>query len=148
MRTLLVAALLWSAGVSAAANMLDPAQEQRYSHLISELRCLVCQNQTIAESNAGLAKDLRSQVRTQILEGRTDQEILAYMTDRYGDFVRYRPPLKLKTVLLWGAPLLLLGLGLLVFWRTTRKAALIAPVAEPDPAALKRLLASRKENNS
>ena len=81
--------------------------------ITSELRCLVCQNQTIADSHADLAQDLREQVRAQLRAGRTDQEIIDYMTARYGDFVLYRPPMKAKTVLLWFAPAILMfgGLG-------------------------------------
>jgi cytochrome c-type biogenesis protein CcmH len=76
------------------------------------LRCLVCQNQTIADSNAGLAEDLRNQTREMLINGASDEEIITYMTDRYGDFVLYRPPLKPKTWLLWFAPVLFLMLGI------------------------------------
>ena len=108
------------------------AEEARYHDLIEELRCLVCQNQTIAESNAPLAKDLREQVREQIAEGRSDTEILDYMTERYGDFVRYRPPLRGYTVLLWAAPGLLLLTGiLLLWWLRRRTAAELVPDASP-----------------
>jgi len=78
------------------------------------LRCLVCQNQTIADSNADLAKDLRRQTRDMILAGRTDAEIQQFMTDRYGDFVLYNPPVKPTTYLLWGAPVILLLVGAIV----------------------------------
>lgn len=109
--------LLAAAALPLAASAETAAQEARYHDLIEELRCLVCQNQTIAESNAPLAKDLRQQVRAQIAAGRSDTEILDYMTDRYGDFVRYRPPLRGYTLLLWSAPGLLLLAGLLALWR-------------------------------
>lgn len=123
-----------------ALAALSDAQNARYQRLIDELRCLVCQNQTIAESNAPLATDLREQVERQILEGRSDEQILAYMTDRYGDFVRYRPPWSPRTLALWSAPLLLVLLGLIMAWRTTRarQAAVSSPPA--DPEALRKLI--------
>lgn len=90
----------------------DPALQGRYERLGRELRCLVCQNQTIADSNAGLAVDLRRELREQIAAGRSDEEIKRFMTDRYGDFVLYNPPVKPTTWLLWAAPVLLLALAL------------------------------------
>ena len=97
-----------AAGFSAPAAALSDEQETRYRALLEELRCLVCQNQTLAESDAELAGDLRGRVLEMIEQGRSDDEILSFMTARYGDFVRYRPPMKPKTYLLWGAPLILL----------------------------------------
>ena len=128
--------------VQADVEGLDAQQEARYQALIAELRCLVCQNQTIAESNAPLAVDLRNQVKTQIVAGRSQAEIVGYLTDRYGDFVLYRPPFKASTALLWFGPFLLLG-GLrwaLRYVRGTRRPAAVAekPV---DPEAVQRLLA-------
>lgn len=96
------------------ATFETPQQLQRYERLIHELRCLVCQNQTIADSNADLAKDLRRQTRDMILAGRSDAEIQQFMTDRYGDFVLYNPPVKPTTYLLWGAPVILLLVGAIV----------------------------------
>src|SRR5947208_14072470 len=88
----------------------DPAIEARMQRIAAELRCLVCQNQTIADSNAGLAEDLRNELRTMLREGKTDEQVVKYMTDRYGDFVLYRPPVKGTTLLLWFGPgVLLLG---------------------------------------
>lgn len=110
---------------------LDASQEARYHQLINELRCLVCQNQTIAESNAPLAVDLRGQVTKQLAEGRSNAEITAYLTERYGDFVLYRPPFKATTALLWAGPFLLLLAALiwaLRFMRSTN-----APPAPPRP---------------
>lgn len=121
---------------------LDAAQEARYHGLINELRCLVCQNQTIAESNAPLAVDLRQQVAKQIAEGRDDTAIRGYLTERYGDFVLYRPPFKASTVLLWLGPFLLLAGGLgwaLAYVR--RQRAPVAAMAPADPEAVQRLLA-------
>ncbi len=96
------------AGFSAPAAALSGEQEARYQALLEELRCLVCQNQTLAESDADLAGDLRERVLEMVEEGKSNDEILVFMTARYGDFVRYRPPVKPRTYLLWGAPLVLL----------------------------------------
>ncbi len=105
----------------------DPALEARVMAIATELRCLVCQNQTIADSNAGLAVDLRNQVREMLRQGKSRDEVVAYMTARYGDFVLYRPPLKDSTAVLWFGPGLLLigGLALLggVLWKRSRLAA-------------------------
>jgi cytochrome c-type biogenesis protein CcmH/NrfF len=102
----------------------DPVLEARVMKLSEELRCLVCQNQTIADSQAGLAIDLKNQVREQLRQGRADKEVIDYMVQRYGDFVLYRPPLKTTTWLLWGGPFLLLlgGASLLLYSLTKRKA--------------------------
>lgn len=86
---------------------LNPDQEHTYNDLTHSLRCLVCQNQSIAESNAPLALDLREQVHNQLLDGKSSQEIKQFMVDRYGDFVLYRPPLTVATLLLWLGPALL-----------------------------------------
>ncbi|MGD7033524.1 cytochrome c-type biogenesis protein CcmH [Methylotuvimicrobium buryatense] len=121
----LVFFLLWGVQAIAAAvevkNFDTPEQERVYNSLISELRCLVCQNQTIADSNADLAKDLRAQVYKMLQQGKSRQEIVDFMTQRYGDFVLYNPPMKAKTSLLWLAPLLFLVIGLLVAWSVVRK---------------------------
>ncbi|TMH14809.1 MAG: cytochrome c-type biogenesis protein CcmH [Betaproteobacteria bacterium] len=114
---LLAATVPWVYAKEAAPAAADPALEQRVMTLASELRCLVCQNQTIADSNAPLAEDLRNQVREKMRQGSSDSEILAYMVARYGDFVLYRPPFKLTTALLWFGPLLLLAGGFLVLVR-------------------------------
>jgi len=86
----------------------DPALERRTLHLAEELRCLVCQNQSIADSQAGLAVDLKQQIREQIRAGRTDAQIIEFMVDRYGEFVLYKPPFKFTTLLLWLGPFVLL----------------------------------------
>jgi cytochrome c-type biogenesis protein CcmH len=99
----------------------DPRTEARLKALAEELRCLVCQNQTIADSNAPLALDLRNQIRTQIGQGKSDAQIRDYMVDRYGDFVLYRPPLKASTVILWAGPFVLLAAGLAVFLGLVRR---------------------------
>lgn len=92
----------------------DPQKEQAYQTLISELRCLVCQNQTIADSNADLAKDLRQQVYEMLQQGKSQQDVVDFMTQRYGDFVMYRPALTLKTALLWLGPIGFLLIGIIV----------------------------------
>jgi len=99
----------------------DPQQEQSYKTLIAEIRCLVCQNQTIADSNADLAKDLRRQVYEMLQEGKSQVEIADFMTDRYGDFVLYNPPFKAKTGLLWLGPVVFLLIGLLTLILYSRK---------------------------
>jgi len=121
---------------------LDAGQQERYRRLVHELRCLVCQNQTIADSNAPLAQDLRSQVERQIAEGRSDDEIRHYMTARYGDFVLYKPPVQRNTVFLWAGPFLLLLGALAIALRQLlrRRDAAAAPAAAPDRQALQKLL--------
>ena len=118
-------ALLFVAGLAfgQASEIAHPdaAVEARLKALAEELRCLVCQNQTIADSNASLALDLRNEIREQIAKGRSDDEIRAYMVERYGDFVLYRPPLKASTLLLWIGPFALLALGLGVLYMTVRR---------------------------
>jgi cytochrome c-type biogenesis protein CcmH len=95
----------------------DPQIEQRMKNLTEQLRCLVCQNETLADSHADLAEDLRTQIREQMKAGKTDKEIIAYLTDRYGDFVLYKPPVKTTTYLLWFGPFVLLGGGTVVLYR-------------------------------
>lgn len=111
----------------AAPAVADPVLEKRMQAIATELRCLVCQNQTIADSNAELAVDLRNQVREMLRQGKSDREIVDYMTARYGDFVLYRPPVKGTTALLWFGPAALLVGGIavlvLVLRRRTRMAA-------------------------
>lgn len=117
----------------------DPALELRVQRLANELRCLVCQNQTIADSNAELAVDLRNQVREQLRQGKSEEEILSYMVQRYGDFVRYRPPVKMQTLVLWIGPFLLLAGGVFALMRYLRRRQLpdsdVLPQARLDEAA-------------
>jgi cytochrome c-type biogenesis protein CcmH len=111
----------------------DPALEARMQKIAVELRCLVCQNQTIADSPAGLSDDLRREIREQLQRGASDEQVVQYMTERYGDFIRYRPAVKGSTVALWVGPLVLLvgGVGVLVF--ALRRRAKLAPDRfEPD----------------
>ncbi len=95
--------------------------EKRVMALSRQLRCLVCQNETLADSQAELAADLRKQIREQMKAGRNDKEIVAFLTDRYGDFVLYRPPLKPRTYVLWFGPFLLLGGGLFALYRSLKR---------------------------
>ena len=133
MRAILAACAL---GVALAA-LAQPAEiarpdaptERRMKSLAEELRCLVCQNQTIAESTAPLASDLREQIRGQIAQGRSDAQIRGYMVERYGDFVLYRPPFKATTALLWMGPFALLAIGIAAFVRITRRRGQPAPAS-------------------
>ena len=133
----LLLALAW-AGVAGAVTeappaSADPALEARMMAVATELRCLVCQNQTIADSHAGLAVDLRQQIREQLAKGRSEREILDYMSARYGDFVLYRPPFRPGTALLWLGPFALMALALGLLWRVLRKRQRMAASAfDPD----------------
>jgi len=137
----LLAALLGAATAAKEAlpEAADPALEARMTRITAELRCLVCQNQTIADSNAGLAVDLRRETREMLRQGKSDAEIIAYMTARYGDFVLYRPPLKSTTALLWFGPAAMLALGaaglVLVLRRRTRLSAESFEADEEDAGA-------------
>jgi len=104
--------MLPAQGKVAPPGAADPVLEKRVAALTEELRCLVCQNQTIADSHAELAVDLKNQVREKLRQGMSDQQVLDYMVERYGDFVLYRPPVKSTTWLLWFGPFLLLVVGL------------------------------------
>src|SRR5215468_4463065 len=100
-----------------AQPLEDPAIEARMKNLTKQLRCLVCQNETLADSQAQLAEDLRREIREQIKAGKSDQEIMAYATQRYGDFILYNPPVKATTYLLWFGPFLLLVIGSVLLFR-------------------------------
>ncbi|HKU15690.1 MAG TPA: cytochrome c-type biogenesis protein [Steroidobacteraceae bacterium] len=117
--------------IDTAPAFSDQAQQQRYERVIRELRCLQCRSETIADSNATLAADLRRQVREMMAAGKSDQEIFQHMVDRYGDYVLYKPPLVARTLLLWGAPILLLvGGGAVAAFVIARKSRL----PDTDPA--------------
>jgi len=131
---LLAACLSWPVLANEAAPAVaDPVLEARMLSITSELRCLVCQNQTIADSHAELADDLRRQVREMLVRGDTDKQIIDDMTARYGDFVLYRPPVKATTWLLWFGPGLLLVGGLAALALVLRQRSRMSPDRfEPD----------------
>ena len=129
---------------------MDPVLEKRVNEITSELRCLVCQNQTIADSHAELAIDLKNQVRDMVSKGQTQDQIVDYMVHRYGDFVLYRPPMKPTTYLLWTGPFLLLvfGVFLLVMNLRRRRGLIVndeAPLSEEERTRLAELLESKGE---
>lgn len=107
----------------------DPAVEKRLTKLSQELRCLVCQNETLADSRADLAEDLRREIREQIRAGKSDKEIIAFLTQRYGEFVLYRPVVEPKTYLLWFGPFVLLLVGLLILFRYVKTRRDLIPEA-------------------
>lgn len=146
MRALILLVLLALPGAAwsgeAPAPAADPALEARVTALASELRCLVCQNQTLADSNAPLAVDLRAQIREQMRQGRSEKDVIDYLVARYGDFVLYRPPFKATTLLLWTGPAILLLVGLAVLYRRLRQRPAEGPggLSEADEARARALL--------
>ena len=106
---------------AAVASAPDEAMNNRMMAIATELRCLVCQNQTVADSHADLAVDLRQQILTLLQEGQTDEQVRTFMTDRYGDFILYRPPVDARTSLLWFGPAALAVLGLVGLWWMLRQ---------------------------
>lgn len=150
-RALLIS-LMFFTFCAAAANAQpatdDAALEERLARLSKELRCLQCQNQTLADSPAGLAEDLRREIRAQMKAGKSDQEIIAFLTERYGDFILYRPRVNYMTYLLWFGPfVLLLGGMLLLFRYIKQRRDLISeqPLTAEDRRRAEELLASGKE---
>ncbi len=145
---MLLLALLFNSAYS-AINVVEfetDQQAERYQKLISELRCLVCQNQNLADSNAGLANDLKTIVQQKIVQGDSDEQILQFMTDRYGDFVLYRPPVSAKTLLLWLGPLLFLMLGLGILAAYIRKSKMqTVTISQQEQQRARQLLDERKE---
>ena len=127
----------------------DPVAAARAIELAKKLRCLVCQNQSIAESHADLAVDLRREIAEQIAAGRSDTEIIDFMVQRYGDFVLYRPRFKAVTLLLWLGPLLLLAAGAVILRRVLRTQATTesAPLSAEERARAQRLLAGDTDEN-
>jgi cytochrome c-type biogenesis protein CcmH len=110
-----------AADLDAHGQLQNPELQARFERIAKELRCLQCQNESIADSNADLARDLRRQVREMLSAGKSDDAIFAFMTDRYGEFVRFAPPLSPKTALIWGAPFLALLLGVAIIYRVVRQ---------------------------
>ena len=152
---LLLATLLLAISVQCMAREAlpesdDPVLEKRVVKLTSELRCLVCQNQSLADSHADLAIDLKNQVRAQMQAGKSDAEIRGYMVTRYGDFVLYDPPFKMTTLLLWAGPfaLLLVGLlGLAAYVRGRRRRLPDAALTAADHARAQALLRGAGNDN-
>jgi cytochrome c-type biogenesis protein CcmH len=146
-RALLVLLLLAPLALPAATD--DPALDQRAAALAHELRCLVCQNETIAASHADLAVDLRNQIRLKLVAGQSERQILDFMVQRYGDFVLYRPPLKATTVMLWAGPFVLLlvaGAALALNIRKRRQ-AVAAQALSPEQARRAHQLLDQTEAN-
>jgi cytochrome c-type biogenesis protein CcmH len=127
--TLVLAGAAWAVDPT---QLPDPQLQARYEALTHELRCMQCQNETLADSPVDLAADLRHAVRDQLLAGKSDDDIRAWMTARYGDFILFRPRYSLRNAWLWGAPVILLLVGVLVSWRIVRqRATLLATDEEP-----------------
>lgn len=129
-------------------QLADPALEARARAISKELRCQVCQNQSIDDSYAPLAGDLRRLVRERLVAGDSDAQVLAFVTQRYGDYLLLTPPMRLDTVLLWAAPALILlaGAAGLVFWARRRPAPATAPLSAEEERALAELLAREKRD--
>lgn len=150
MKTLLFSLLLTLSLAAHAGEAIpvgeDPLIEQRMVKLAEDLRCLVCQNESLAGSHAELAEDLRREIRAQMKAGKNDKEVVEYLTERYGDFVLYRPPFKPVTYLLWLGPVLFLALGGGVWYLTLkrRRALKDQPVDETQIAAAAQLLEDNK----
>jgi cytochrome c-type biogenesis protein CcmH len=136
LRTMLaIAALCWATQVMAIDNtppLPDPSMQQRYLGLINEFRCMQCQNETLADSNVGLAADLRLEIHELILAGKSDEQIRDYLVARYGEFILFKPRMNLRNLWLWAAPgiLLLAGLGIAI--RVLRQRARL-PITDDDP---------------
>jgi cytochrome c-type biogenesis protein CcmH len=151
--SLLAAPLRAAEAVPAADN---PAVEQRLTAIAAELRCLVCQNESLAGSRADLAMDLRREIRTRIARGESDEAIKVFLVERYGDFILYRPPWKATTLLLWLGPVLLLVIGLTLLFRQLRRRASSAgpgisndtELNEEERTRLAQLLATDKPSGS
>lgn len=122
--------------LDANGQLEDPALQARFEDITKNLRCLVCQNESVADSNAQLAGDLRRQVREMLVAGKRDDEIFKFMTDRYGDFVRFNPPLEPKTLLIWGAPFIMLLIGAAIIFRVVRQRSRMPLDDEPSPGQL------------
>ena len=118
---MLASLALFAIAKEAQPSSDDPALDERMMNLSRELRCLVCQNETLADSRADLAEDLRSQIREQMKAGKSDKEIVAYLTARYGKFILYNPPIDPTTYLLWFGPFVLLLAGLFVLFRYVKQ---------------------------
>ena len=141
----LMAGTAFAAPREAAPTAFDPIAHQRVVEVSEQLRCLVCQNQSIADSNAELAVDLRNQVIEQVKAGKTNKEIVDYMVERYGDFVLYKPPFKANTVILWLGPVALFLVGLNLRRRKSAVAKTVRPLTAEEKARADKLLSGDKE---
>ncbi|MFV1922873.1 MAG: cytochrome c-type biogenesis protein [Methylotenera sp.] len=126
--------LILSTAAYSADKGADPEFEARLKHLSNELRCLVCQNTTLADSDAPLAQDLRNEVRKLMEQGKTDEEVVAYLVARYGDFVTFRPPVKASTALLWFGPFAMLIIGLITLVVVLKKRAKLLEAEDNEPS--------------
>ena len=126
----------------------DPVKEARYKKLIEELRCLVCQNQNLADSNAELAQDMRSLTYDMVKRGASEEEVVTYMVDRYGDFVMYRPPLRSSTYLLWAGPFIILVSAVVVLINIIRRKGreAVPEISADDIAKAEQLLNQNKDD--
>lgn len=139
---------IFSASIAVDTQSFKSAEhQQRYQGLIKELRCLVCQNQNLADSNADLAKDLRREVYQMVDRGETNESIIEFLASRYGDFVLYRPPFKASTALLWLGPFVLLIVGVVsLVLIVRRRATLTLQIGEAQRAHVRRLLNENSDN--
>ncbi|MEO0329218.1 MAG: cytochrome c-type biogenesis protein [Pseudomonadota bacterium] len=141
---LLFMSIIPSFAVNPDEVLSDPALEARARSLSAEIRCLVCQNQSIDDSDAQLARDLRLLVREQLVEGASDEEILDFLVARYGEFVLLKPPVNLRTYFLWGIPFLLVGLGMIAIWRFSNarkvETGSVSKLSEEEKQRLSKLL--------
>jgi cytochrome c-type biogenesis protein CcmH len=144
----LVLSLFFSPTLVTAADIplsfTEPELQNRYLHLLEELRCLVCQNQSLADSHAELAQDLRNEVYRILAEGRSDDAVIQFMVERYGDFVLYRPPLKPSTWPLWIAPFFFMMGAVVVIYFRRRRPQQSAPLDSSEREKLEKLLKERK----
>ena len=137
--TVLLIFIFASCVLHAEVITVAPEYEERYQQILEELRCLVCQNQTLADSGSGLANDLRVEVKQMLEQGSSDKEILKFMSDRYGDFVLYKPPVKPRTLLLWFGPFLLFVGGIIAALTIMRRRAVAESFSELDDAEKQRV---------
>ncbi len=149
---LLLFALLTTAAVAQAPHRFDdPGDQERFRELVQEIRCLVCQGQSIGDSNAGLARDMRAKVHELILAGESNAQVREYMTQRYGDFVLFRPPVKPATWALWFSPLLLAGVAVttvLILVHRRRRAAPPRPLTPEEQRRAQPLLGDDDEGGA
>ncbi|AMM85002.1 cytochrome c-type biogenesis protein [Martelella sp. AD-3] len=144
---LLLAPLTAAQAVAPDEVLDDPALEARAREISAELRCLVCQNQSIDDSNADLARDLRLLVRDRLVDGDSNEEVIDYVVSRYGEFVLLKPRFSPQTWLLWGAPALLVVIGGIVVWRLSKsRRAPDRPLSQAEEERLERLLADGDDN--